>query len=708
MSFTIPDINREYRIIPDNEISHLNDEQKKVVNSPMPLIVIAGPGSGKTETITQKIAKQFIRNVNDLKRSLILTFTNAAAAEILERISKTLDISINRTDFYTGTFHGVFLKILRDNNSMLSGLVKYPSNLTILDQSDNEAFIKSACIEVYCKKYPDNKKPKVSEIEEFLNMEISEFSHHITSTSNYPHNSIQDYYAKVVNRIAPPKYDDEPQRKANAKEILQLYFKLKFNQNAIAFGDILLYMYLGLKSDLGFRKYVSDMFDQIVIDEYQDTNPIQSACIDLIHKNNYCKIGDPYQSIYRFMGAELKNIMSELTKKGVHKIQLIKNYRSSSNIISATNSIASTFIESVDAIPCTAGNSSIENNKIELYQVSNENLMIYKLIEEYKEKGKALHDQCVLIRSRAASYGLESILMSNGVPYIKIGGTSFFDLAEIKPLLALTKILIGKYTMKDFEKAAGLFPGVGASSIDKIISTFIINNGEKPLIDIIDEEFPKNMKVKNIAKYILDKNLFNNMSIVDRINNVMNIVGYVNIILKKSSAKSQRDLDIKKDTIGKNVDILMEQISYFESAGLLETFLENATLDKKEKADVKDKLIICTMHSAKGLEWDTCYIMGLSFNGFPRVDEINHYEYEEEKRLFYVSVSRAKANLHITFKGYTSSFLNALIDLPYVNKKVVTFNEHEEISTIRSFDTGDEFLDYVELKNTDQAKQIFY
>lgn len=659
--YTIPGIDREYRTVPISEISNLNPQQVEVVNSPLPLIVVAGPGSGKTETVTQKISKQFIRHIGDLSRSLILTFTNAAASEILERIGKSLNMNINKAKYYTGTFHGVFLKLIKENPDITKGLVSSHGMIAVLDANDNSSFIKSALIDIYCKSNPSVKKPTFQVIKDWYEVDIDYFMKRISSVANFPHNSIQDYYDEIIDY-----YIGKPGKINKLKEVLKLYHHLKFTQSVISFGDILLYTYLALKNNEYIREKVKNQFDQIVVDEYQDTNPIQSACIDLIHRNNYCKIGDPYQSIYRFMGAELQNIMKEVKNPDINKVQLITNYRSTENIVSITNKVMKSFTENVGSIPCTSGNTKFENKSIHVVQAREEDKFIVEKIKQNVKKGIPLHDQAALIRSRITSIMLEKSLHLNSIPFIKLGGASFYDQAEIKPLLSLTKLLIKSGNMIDFKKVSSLFPGVGESSIDRIVSEFITNHGTISILEIIDNLYPKNLKIKNMAKILYDDSLIK-VDVVDKILEIITFTDYYEGIVKKSTAKSENEKLHKLELVKENVGILLNQIKEIEKSGALALFLENVTLDKGQLKDIKDKFIISTMHSSKGLEWRVCYIMGCSSGEFPKIDEQNDKDYEEEKRLFYVSVSRAKEELYITASGDFSSFVKEVYEEPYIN-----------------------------------------
>lgn len=638
----------------------LNESQKKVINSEFPILNIAGAGSGKTATLIEKI-NSMVENENDLKRILILTFTNKAANVILERLNKKLNKELDRKLYYTGTYHSIFYKILRNNFQSLKYYFGFEKNIKVIEPLDDLKIFKNTL-----KNNIDNKNVKTrAELDDYI-----EKKYELT---------IKDIYYKYMKLIQEKNVDMKKilekvvkSCSGSSEDVLlnktfKDFLKYKTSEGIVNFNEILYFMFALLNLDTTFRLNLQNQFKYIFIDEYQDTNEIQDAIIELIVKDrNIYIVGDPDQSIYGFMGAKIENIINIKNKFNMNVIQLKENYRSTPNIVALSNDIKSLFETKIDGLEdCVSYNNKMENNKIKLIDYCNqENEIIKDILTSIYDKNIPKNEIAILVRTNFESGGIEKKLKQNGIKYKKLGGKGIYDLKYVKEIFSLLKVLSKDFNVVDLEKVLRNFNGVGNVIIDKLINSYS-TSVEKDISKIINEEYSKKEKL-----VYADKVLFN----FEELNyyNFISVLDDENFLLKKKAIKNADTID-KKNEVFENIEYILKEIREVLSTNSkkeLEEYLSIVTLDNNKDDDTTNRVIISTMHSAKGLEWTNCYILNAENGKMPSNKSLGFKkELEEEKRLFYVACSRAKENLMITSEKRLNSFIEPFKEEKYIDYK---------------------------------------
>ncbi len=445
------------------------------------------------------------------------------------------------------------------------------------------------------------------------------------------------------------------------------FLKYKTSEGIVNFNEILYFMFALLNLDTTFRLNLQNQFKYIFIDEYQDTNEIQDAIIELIVKDrNIYIVGDPDQSIYGFMGAKIENIINIKNKFNMNVIQLKENYRSTPNIVAFSNDIKSLFETKIDGLEdCVSYNNKMENNKIKLIDYCNqENEIIKDILTSIYDKNIPKNEIAILVRTNFESGGIEKKLKQNGIKYKKLGGKGIYDLKYVKEIFSLLKVLSKDFNVVDLEKVLRNFNGVGNVIIDKLINSYS-TSVEKDISKIINEEYSKKEKL-----VYADKVLFN----FEELNyyNFISVLDDENFLLKKKAIKNADTID-KKNEVFENIEYILKEIREVLSTNSkkeLEEYLSIVTLDNNKDDDATNRVIISTMHSAKGLEWTNCYILNAENGKMPTNKSLGFKkEFEEEKRLFYVACSRAKENLMITSEKRLNSFIEPFKEEKYIDYK---------------------------------------
>lgn len=608
-----PVIKTDYKV---NYEEDLNEAQLEAVKSKDgPILVIAGAGSGKTKTLTYRVARLIEDGIKP-ENILLLTFTKKAAAEMLSRATIVLD---NRCEKVAGgTFHS-FANIILRKYSKLLGL---KNNFTIMDRADCEDVINHIVGQLFPKK--EKRFPKKS--------------------------TLLDIYSKSINKVTPTKQiiaDEFPQFAHCEDKIIEVhkaYVAYKRENSVLDYDDLLLYIKLLLENNDGLRKRLSNEYKYIMVDEYQDTNTLQADVIRLLasEHNNIMAVGDDAQSIYSFRGANFRNILDfprlfENTKI----IKLEQNYRSTQNILKLTNEIISKAKEKYTKNLF----SNIVSPQVPALICAKDTQMeadfICQRILELLDEDISLSDICVLTRNARMSYNLEIELSKRAIPFQKFGGPKFMETAHIKDVVAHLRVILNPDDVISLTRILLLLKGVGASTVNNIMP--IIKGDLKPDIKLL----PSN-KSQSLTPLFNTLGQLRNYSTTKKPEEIVSaVINYYRPILKDKYddySKREKDLD--------HFEYLSTQYSNLEDF-ISDLALEppDASVEGMYKKNSDDEaLTISTIHSAKGLEWDSVFIIGAVDGRFPSAYSFNsEEEMDEELRLMYVATTRAKNNLYITY-----------------------------------------------------------
>ncbi len=594
----------------------LNEAQLSAVTSKEgAILVIAGAGSGKTKTLTYRVARLIEDGIKP-ENILLLTFTKKAAAEMLSRATLVLD---NRCEKVAGgTFHSFANIILRK----YSKLLKLKNNFTILDKTDCEDIINHITGQLYPKK--EKRFPKKS--------------------------TILEIYSKSVNKETPTKtiIEEEFPQFAHCEdkiiEIHKAYVAYKRENSVLDYDDLLLYVKLLLENNDNLRKNLSNQYKYIMVDEYQDTNTLQADVIKLLasEHNNIMAVGDDAQSIYSFRGANYRNIL-DFPKifPDTKIIKLEQNYRSTQNILKLTNAIISKAKEKYAKTLFSEIQSPVVPALICAKDTQMEADFICQRILELLDEDVSLSDICVLARNARMSYSLEIELSKRAIPFQKFGGPKFMETAHIKDIVAHLRVIINPDDIISLTRILLLLRGIGAATINSIMP--VIKGQLNPDIKLL----PANKSTSLVPLLSTLEKLRNQIATKKPADIVEEIINYYRPILKDKYddfSKREKDLDHFQYLAGQYLN--------------LEDFISDMALEPPDssvegmyKNNIADEaLTISTIHSAKGLEWDSVFIIGAVDGRFPSAYSFNsEEEMDEELRLMYVASTRAKNNLYITY-----------------------------------------------------------
>ena len=620
-----------------NVLDGLNETQiaaTKVINGP--IMVIAGAGSGKTKVLTHRIAF-LIENGVDPFNILSLTFTNKAAQEMKSRISSMVGEDKAR-NIWMGTFHSVFARILRIEHEKIG----YPSNFTIYDTQDAKNLIKTIVKE---KKLDDKLyKPGI------VYNRISAAKNSLISPENY----LNDLEITSTDRsTGRPKIG----------EIYLTYHQRCFRASAMDFDDLLFKTNILLKQNPETLYKYQDKFKFILVDEYQDTNHAQYLIVKSLAARfeNICVVGDDAQSIYSFRGANIQNILN--FRKDYPDYQLFKleqNYRSTKNIVNAANSIIRINKDQIKKNVWTANVSGEKIKIIKSYSDNEEGKVVANDIFEYSSsKNLDYQNFGILYRTNAQSRAFEEALRKLNIPYQIFGGLSFYQRKEIKDLLAYFRL---SANLKDEESLKRIinYPkrGIGLTTVNNALT--YANEADVSLWDVIDNPdqfgFSVNSGTKNKLELFCSM-IKNYHSRIDKLN-----AYELSLEIAKNTGLI-RDLSVDKTPEGivrfENIQELLNGIQEFsknsdeENLISLGDFLIDVALltdaDKKEDENL-NKVSLMTIHAAKGLEFSNVHVVGMEEDLFPSMLSKNsRADLEEERRLFYVAVTRAKISLTLSY-----------------------------------------------------------
>ena len=621
-----------------NYLEGLNERQKEaVLHMEGPLMIVAGAGSGKTKVLTTRVTHLMAKGVDSFN-ILALTFTNKAAKEMKERVEHILGNNEAR-NLYIGTFHSVFARILRAEATKIG----YPNNFSIYDTDDAKSVVKTVINELNL----DDKHYKPSTV-----------YNRISSAKNAligPVEYANDYYLQQ---------EDMRCNRPAISQIYDAYVKRCFKNGAMDFDDLLLKFYELLKNIPESLSKYQRKFKYILIDEYQDTNPAQYEIIKLLGAmhENVCVVGDDAQSIYSFRGATIQNILQfQKDYDNVKVVKLEQNYRSTQSILKAANEVIK---NNKSQIPKNLWTENAEGEKIKLVRTMTDNeegkftadtIQEQKLRNHYYNK-----DFAILYRTNAQSRSFEESLRRMSIPYIIYGGISFYQRKEIKDYIAYLRIIVNPQDEEALKRIIN-YParGIGKTSVDKAILAANENNISFWEVLTRAKEFGyKAGTLESIENFVLMIKSFSSMLTKQNAYELAVHVGKQTSFVKELFNDKSTEGLARYENIQELLNSIKEWIESpdNEEGELVDkslgSYLQQITL--LTDADAKDPNADCvklmTIHAAKGLEFPVVFAAGLEEMLFPNALSINtREELEEERRLFYVVITRAKHKLWITY-----------------------------------------------------------
>jgi len=620
-------------------LSGLNEQQREAVTHVNgPLMIVAGAGSGKTKVLTTRIAHLMANGV-DAFNILALTFTNKAAAEMKERIQKILNNSEAR-NLYIGTFHSVFAKILRAEAHRIG----YPNNFTIYDTDDSRSVIKAVINELQM----DDKhyKPNV------VHNRISAAKNALVGPAEYA----LDYHLQ------------QEDARANRPAIAQIYAAYAnkcFKNGAMDFDDLLLKMFELLNTQPAALAKYQSKFKYIMIDEYQDTNTVQYQITKLLAAmhENICVVGDDAQSIYSFRGATIENILQfQKDYDDVKVVKLEQNYRSTQSILKVANEVIN---NNKGQIPKELWTDNKPGDKIKVVRTMTDNEEGKFVADSIKEQQLRNHyankDFAILYRTNAQSRAYEESLRKMGIAYKIYGGVSFYQRKEVKDMIAYLRIIVNQQDEEALKRIIN-YPvrGIGKTSIEKLI--VVANEQNITMFESVTRaaEFGfKGGTLEALQNFAMMIKYFNTLLNDKNAYDVAVQVGkHTNLVKELFADKTPEGLARYE-----NVQELLNSIKEWtetpdnEEDGEvgnkgLGAFLQNVSLftDSDKDKENEDVVKLMTIHAAKGLEFGCVFVGGIEETLFPSAMSINtREELEEERRLFYVAITRAKDRLWLTY-----------------------------------------------------------
>lgn len=620
-------------------LEELNDAQRVAVeNTNGPSLVIAGAGSGKTRVLTYRIA-QLLKLGVPAHRILALTFTNKAAKEMKERIAKIVGYDTAR-NLWMGTFHSIFSRILRQEAEVLG----FSKNFSIYDTVDTKSLIKSLIKELQL----DDQHYKPSDVYS----RISSAKNNLITPAVYLNNP---------NIIA----NDKAARKPMIGELFKYYWSRCRQADAMDFDDLLLYTNILFRDHPAQLEVYQHKFDYILVDEYQDTNYSQYLIIKKLAEihNNVCVVGDDAQSIYSFRGAKIENILNFQNDYPQYKLyKLEQNYRSTQNIVNAANSLIA---KNNKQIQKRVYSENEEGDKIKVIRAMTDTeegfIIANDIVDSRQREHLQYEDFSILYRTNAQSRIFEEALRKKNVPYKIYGSISFYQRKEIKDLLSYFRLIINHSDNEAFKRIIN-YParGIGKTTIDKLQNYATAN--EKNLWDVVINvsSLELGLRKNTIAKLQEFASLIGEFSKEALVNDAYDLASKVASatgILKELYNSSAPEDVAKYENVQEILNGIKEFISsnQTDETGLItiDLYMENVALltdQDNEKSDDKDKVTLMTVHSAKGLEFKKVFVVGLEEKLFPSMmSSGTEKELEEERRLFYVALTRAESSATLSW-----------------------------------------------------------
>jgi DNA helicase II / ATP-dependent DNA helicase PcrA len=621
----------------------LNPMQRKAVETTEgPVLIVAGAGSGKTRVLTHRVAYLLSEKQVHPWNILAITFTNKAAREMKERIVSL--VGPRAEEIWISTFHAMCVRILRRDIDQL-GMSR---NFTILDTSDQLNVIKQVLKE-------ENLDPKKFEPRSLLN-QISHAKNQLAGPAEMKQGA-RNFFEQVAADVYE-KYQE----------------KLRANQS-LDFDDLLMETVRLFQSRPEVKEYYQRKFKYIHVDEYQDTNHAQYVLVQMLaeHHRNICVVGDSDQSIYRFRGADIRNILHfEQDYPDAVQIKLEQNYRSTKNILQAANHLIA---HNTERKPKELWTANEEGSKIQLFEAGTEQeegFYIAETISNGIKEGKRYSDYAVLYRTNAQSRVIEEVMMKSNIPYTVVGGIKFYERKEIKDLLAYLRLIVNPHDDLSLSRIINVpRRGVGAASLEKI-QNYAAQNGISMFEALLEMEHiglsKRTLKpLETFVGFVRELHaMIEYLSAVEMTEEVLQRSGYREELKKEKTIEAASRLE--------NIDEFLSVAQEFEKRNEDKTLISFLTdlalisdvdqLDEEEEKNA-ESVALMTLHSAKGLEFPHVFLVGLEEGIFPHMRSLDdESEMEEERRLAYVGLTRAEKVLHLTRARTRTIFGQTSSNLP--------------------------------------------
>ena len=632
--------------------SNLPEDWKKLLNPSQiqaietingPVLIMAGAGSGKTRVLTHRYAHLVKHHNVDVEQILAITFTNKAAEEMKSRISKLLNLKISPK--WISTFHSLCVKILRIHGDKIG----YKSNFTIYDQSDSNKVIRNCMSEnnVDLKQYSPKR----------FQAHISNLKNSMISPGEALENAESFFEVKVA-------------------EIYSSYEKKLIIANSMDFDDLLIKTVELLQTNESILKFWSNKFQFIMVDEYQDTNFVQYKLVELLGSNNknVCVVGDSDQSIYAFRGADIRNIIEfEKDFSNATIIQLDKNYRSSKKILNLANSVISNNPRKIEKNLWTDNEDGLDISSFRFRSEKDEARWVAEEVKSLIDSSKE-NEIAIFYRTNSQSRLFEEELRMLNINYKVIGSVRFYDRKEIKDIISYLQFLVNDSDTVAFERIVNVpRRGIGESTVKKI--RVYLNETGKSIFEALESiEEIKNISPRIKGSLSEFKDLITELKSYSlqgpskTIQKVLELTGYKMSLIKEGTLESQMRIE--------NIEELLNSAFSFENLyeeeidepyGMLRDYLESIALfSETDKLEDADRVLLMTLHNAKGLEFPYVFMTGMEENLFPheRSSQGDNSEIEEERRLCYVGITRAEKKLYLTHAWSRTLWGGTVYNLP--------------------------------------------
>jgi DNA helicase II / ATP-dependent DNA helicase PcrA len=618
----------------------LNEEQYRVVTEAEgPCLVLAGAGSGKTRTLVYRVAYLIERGV-DPENILLVTFTNKAAKEMLKRVAELLGSYPER--LWGGTFHHIGNRILRKYAKHLG----YQSNFSILDEEDAKDLLK-VCLQLLNFDLTKKRFPSPAVIKDIISF---------SKNANKP-----------LNYVLELKYPQWLELAPKIEQIGQLYQEKKQTNNSMDFDDLLVNWLKLLREQPSAKDKLAAQFLYILVDEYQDTNYLQSEVIKELASvhHNVLAVGDDAQSIYSFRAADIEHILNfPKIFKDTTIFKLETNYRSSPEILNVANELIKQNVRQYPKVLKAIQEKHLKPNLVPSYSPAQEAEFVSQMILQLREEGLPLNKMAVLFRATHHTQDLEFELTRRDIPYEYRGGLKFFERAHIKDVIAFLKTISNPRDEIAWLRILSLQAGIGSQTASQLFSRFkdfdcvikifqtdfssVLSSRAKIGWDNLKTIYVKNLKINTLKDLANPQEFISNLIKSD----------YQDYLAATYPNWQERVQDLEQ--LAKFAENYKDLHSFLSEITLQETF----TLKRESQADKdQEKLVLSTIHQAKGLEWDVVFVINMVDSAFPHARAITEKNgLEEERRLFYVAITRAKKLLYFCYPltgSYTSMYLNA-------------------------------------------------
>ncbi|MBR5724021.1 MAG: UvrD-helicase domain-containing protein [Bacteroidales bacterium] len=619
-------------------LEELNDEQRRAVcQVDGPVLIVAGAGSGKTRVLTSRVA--WILAQQDDARILALTFTKKAAGEMKERIIAMVgDRSVRRV--VMGTFHAVFVRFLRE----YAGFLGYPESFTIYDTTDSQSAIKACLKEMGL----DDKVYKPREVLSRISMAKNNLI------------TVQAYQASQELQM-----QDVRTKRPRLGELYQRYQEKLKQSGVMDFDDILLNMNYLLRDSEEALHAIASRFTHILVDEYQDTNQAQYLILKKLAQfhRNLCVVGDDSQSIYAFRGARIENILH--FKKDYPECKLFRlerNYRSTQVIVDAANSLIAHNDGRIPKQCYAVGDNGEPIRLLKAYTETEEAVMIVSEIMERMRTARAQYqDFAILYRTNAQSRALEEQLRRRNIPYMIYSGNSFFDRAEVRDMMAYFKLAVNPHDDESFRRVVNKpARGIGGKAVEAVEA--VARQQGWPLFQAAREVPKVQPFCEMIARFAALVPTTDAHDLARRIADDSGLYAFYKLDTSIEGMSRLANLDELLNSVAQFVEERRDEAEDYVAEGgeeglyTLDDFLENVSLlsnvDVADDEDTNNKVALMTAHSSKGLEFPYVFVAGMEENLFPSATMLAaKSEIEEERRLFYVAMTRAKKAVRLSYAG---------------------------------------------------------